>query len=369
MTTRGATNRKFLFLTAAAMVALVGCSNGEHLDSKAATVADASKSTLKADEKQLNPSSVKVAPDAPPGLQPQDDNMRFRLLNLESQMTELRGDVDKLLTPLSERAKNGQTLDSAVNAIEARQKVIAQHLAEYKQNVAMQASLSAPAGTSVPVAPVAVAVATTTTTTTTEEAPVVVPAPLAKTDVQATDQPLAVAPPPPPISPLETEENKAKEQAAAPTTSTPSPDAALAKIAQATEAAPEPVTPPPASAAAPATTDAPATGVNITAVRFGEHPGLTRIVLDISGSDKFTYNVDNKAKTLMVELPGAGWTAAAQKTIKNPLVVNYDAKNNASGDGTTLVVTLAKDVKVKSATLMAPGDGYGERIVIDITGL
>lgn len=107
----------------------------------------------------------------------------------------------------------------------------------------------------------------------------------------------------------------------------------------------------------------------ITGLRFGEHPGKTRIVLDSTAPVNFTYNVDNGEHVLVVDLPGTGWTADMQKAMaKHPLIKGYSAQPSAAG--TTLALELVKDAKVVMSSLMKPNDVYGHhRVVLDLASL
>src|SRR5690606_31721962 len=51
----------------------------------------------------------------------------------------------------------------------------------------------------------------------------------------------------------------------------------------------------------------------VTALRLGEHPGKTRIVLDMAGAGPYTFEVDNGEKILLVTLPQSAWSAAMQE--------------------------------------------------------
>jgi len=103
----------------------------------------------------------------------------------------------------------------------------------------------------------------------------------------------------------------------------------------------------------------------VSAVRVGEHPGKTRMVLDTTGTPKFTYDLDNTEHLLVINLPGSGWSAATQKTFKShPLIQSYTAQD--SGNGTSLVIELKKSARVVYSSTMAPNHVHGHRVVFDV---
>jgi hypothetical protein len=285
------------------------------------------------DEKNASPIAAAPVTPVTPAPVGAEDNMHFRLLNLEHQMADLRGDMDKILPPLSELAKTGQHLDTAVNAIQERQRMAAaQHMAEYSQ----------------------LAIAPNAQMATSPDAP------------KASNEPAPLAAPPA-NSALENEERQAQIQARAPSESitvAPSPeDAMQGSAVPNTQTASNDDVP-----AAVEPTAAPEGGMNVTNIRVGEHGKSTRIVLDVSTAGKFSYDLDDTKKILTVTLPESGWAGAPEKTVKNPLVKGYSAQKAANGPGISVVINLAKPGKVLSATPMPADKEYGNRIVIDVAG-
>ncbi len=119
------------------------------------------------------------------------------------------------------------------------------------------------------------------------------------------------------------------------------------------------------SAAKPAPVLSGATAVR--KFRMGQHPGKTRLVLDLNRKSHFSYDLDNGEKLLLVDIADAGWDAKAERRFaKHPLIAGYSAHDNGSG-GTMLVIELKKAVKVLLSTGMKPykAGGYS-RIVFDI---
>ncbi|MBX2834687.1 MAG: hypothetical protein KTR28_06920 [Micavibrio sp.] len=105
--------------------------------------------------------------------------------------------------------------------------------------------------------------------------------------------------------------------------------------------------------------------LRVTGVRTGVHPGKYRFVMDVSGTPKFSYELDNAEHLLVVELPGTEWDAAAKKSLGgNPIVSGYSAEK--ADDKVLLVITLKGDAKVTMAKSYKPNSTYGNRIVLDI---
>jgi hypothetical protein len=127
-------------------------------------------------------------------------------------------------------------------------------------------------------------------------------------------------------------------------------------------------TPPPAPVAKPAMQDnaapaatAPTGKSSVSAVRVGDHPDKTRVVLDLTARADFNVSLENKNKTLVVEMPGADWSA----------VKPYDAMSAAlvAGwhvEGDKLKLDLLYPSAVKSKSLVPPKGATGYRLVIDL---
>lgn len=114
----------------------------------------------------------------------------------------------------------------------------------------------------------------------------------------------------------------------------------------------------------------PASGaVNVVDLRMGEHPGKTRLVLDLTGASGFSYDMNNKDHVLFVELPGAGWAGQREKIMGNhPLIAGYMAQP-AGARGSTLAIKLKKNTKVVFSSALPPNEVRGHRIVLDLTAL
>ncbi len=126
------------------------------------------------------------------------------------------------------------------------------------------------------------------------------------------------------------------------------------------------------TASLPPETIAPAAGAatsSVKGVRVGEHPDKVRIVLDVSGPAKFSYDIDNGEKLLIIDLPQSSWPAGATGSFGgNALVSGYTAKPSAGG-GVTLAVELKKPAKLTMSSALEPNESYGHRIVFDVAPL
>lgn len=110
-------------------------------------------------------------------------------------------------------------------------------------------------------------------------------------------------------------------------------------------------------------------GPSVTNIRFGEHPDKTRMVLDTSDKVAFSYNVDNRNRSLTIQLPGTAWQGAKAMDISNsPLVDSYSVMPGQNG-GTTLVMQLKQPVQVKWAQSLPPGGPQGNRVVFDLAAM
>lgn len=144
------------------------------------------------------------------------------------------------------------------------------------------------------------------------------------------------------------------------------PPVTLANAVAAPAPAPIPQTPPAVKPVAASS----GAGAAVSKLRFGEHPGRTRLVLDLSGPSPYKTELDNTEKLLLVQIPKAGWSAQAQQKLGgHPLIAGYTAQPSADG-GTTLAIELVKPVKVLSEDSLPPNGTYqNHRIFIDLAAL
>lgn len=102
-------------------------------------------------------------------------------------------------------------------------------------------------------------------------------------------------------------------------------------------------------------------------VRTGEHPGKTRIVLDVNSKTGFSTDIDNDEKIMIVELPNASWDTATSRNLRNsPYISSYKAEE--TGEGSMLIFQLKRNVKIAyQGDLKSLSASAGRRIVIDLT--
>lgn len=102
----------------------------------------------------------------------------------------------------------------------------------------------------------------------------------------------------------------------------------------------------------------------ITGVRFGEHDGKTRIVIDASARVSFNQNIDNSEHLLLIELPDTAWTGPTSGAPQSAIVSSWTAE--ASGGGTILAVSLKNNAVMASADKIDAANGAPYRIVFDL---
>lgn len=137
---------------------------------------------------------------------------------------------------------------------------------------------------------------------------------------------------------------------------------ALSRLIEGKNDRPEQSAGTPPVSGAPAALGAP----QVQDVRFGEHPGRSRIVLDLSGPAAYRYALDNASGTLSVILKGAGWMAGPGGGIpRSPLLEGWSAQKDGSGDS-GMTVRLRGPAKVVHEELIGPSEGRGHRLVLDL---
>lgn len=182
---------------------------------------------------------------------------------------------------------------------------------------------------------------------------------------------------PQPLSPMmdvTAQEEPTNQAAAPPAAATPPPTKNIIPKPPAATPVPDPVSAPTqtaptqtAAAAAAATTTAPVSGTAVTALRLGEHADKTRMVFDISGAVTFRTDLDNGEKLLVIEIEGAGWSAAATKTMTSPLIQSYSTQALDGGKGTRIIMVLKRDSSIISQSVLKPdGANPNYRLMIDL---
>lgn len=103
-------------------------------------------------------------------------------------------------------------------------------------------------------------------------------------------------------------------------------------------------------------------------VRTGEHPGRTRIVMDVNTATNYTVDIDNNENIMVIDLPNTNWTAAKTMSLgKSPVISSYKVESNESGN--IMIVQLKKNAKIGYKATLPSNSGSGKRIVIDVNAL
>lgn len=130
------------------------------------------------------------------------------------------------------------------------------------------------------------------------------------------------------------------------------------QVVKATPARPTPVS------SAPAVQNGKASVYN---VRVGEHPGKTRIVLDVNAKTAFSVDIDNSERIMTVDLSNATWGTATAKNFRNsPYVSSYTVES--TGNGSLLIFQLKQHAKITYKDDLKSLSGSGRRLVIDVAG-
>lgn len=126
-----------------------------------------------------------------------------------------------------------------------------------------------------------------------------------------------------------------------------------------------------AAASAPSAI-APASGapsVHVSGIRTGEHPGKTRLVLDMDGAADFKYELDNQKNILVISLPSASWNTAKEQVFKNSKIIQaYAAKPSKTG-GALVALKLKGPAKVLLSQKLGKNAAGDYRIFLDVAPL
>lgn len=127
-------------------------------------------------------------------------------------------------------------------------------------------------------------------------------------------------------------------------------------------------TPIPSAAAAPVSVALQAGALQASGLRLGDHPGKTRIVIDMNGTPAYKHDLDNAEKIFVIELPNTTWTGPANKSFSSPLIQSYTVQPMDNNGGTRIVLVLKKTAAVSyQDTLKPASDSPHHRLVIDLT--
>lgn len=247
------------------------------------------------------------------------DNDKQRFDRLETAVLELRRDFESVLPSLIRLVAVENDIQNLVGQLETL----------------LDGEPPAPAAPALPLDPVEPEpIATPEPTPTPAPAPSPAPAPAA-----------SQAPATPPVSSPPSTVSAALHEASA----APSPMV---------KAEPEKAAPIPVSAAE---------GQQITGLRFGGSGGKTRIVFDAVKPVTYTKDLDNSENLLVIELPGTGWSTAAQGKGPSSSVVDSWSSQPTGDGGSRVVMVLKKPVTVAYEGKVGPeSDNPYNRLVLDL---
>ncbi len=108
----------------------------------------------------------------------------------------------------------------------------------------------------------------------------------------------------------------------------------------------------------------PVWAASVNNVRFGVHPGQTRMVLDISGIKSFRVFTMSSPYRIAVDLPVFDWRVGMVDKVHNSGVSGI-RQGPLTSDVSRVVVDLNGPAIIKSAFIIPARAGQGERLVVD----
>ena len=113
---------------------------------------------------------------------------------------------------------------------------------------------------------------------------------------------------------------------------------------------------------APAATAPP----RVTGVRFGEHPDMTRIVLDLSDRVDYRIFFVPDPYRVVIDLPDVAWEAQPPKEDKSVGVIKGYRYGQFTAGTWRVVLDVASPVALKQVQLLEPREGHQYRLVVDL---
>ena len=104
----------------------------------------------------------------------------------------------------------------------------------------------------------------------------------------------------------------------------------------------------------------------VEAVRFGDYPSKTRVVLDLSEKVSFTVFTLADPYRIVVDLPEVSWRLKSEAAAPGRRITGYRYGLFRPGQS-RVVLDLARPVAVGKAFTLAPRGDRGHRLVIDLT--
>lgn len=100
-------------------------------------------------------------------------------------------------------------------------------------------------------------------------------------------------------------------------------------------------------------------------IRIGDHPGKTRIVLDVYGETKPVYDLDNGEMLMAIELPKTAWNTNQKAAFpKGKLVKGYGVQS--IDDGTLIAISLGKETSLMQHFVLKGSATKPARYVFDL---
>ncbi|WP_448192855.1 LysM peptidoglycan-binding domain-containing protein [Azospirillum sp. sgz301742] len=130
-----------------------------------------------------------------------------------------------------------------------------------------------------------------------------------------------------------------------------------------------PVPPPKPGGASVGPVPTPATerpaAVTVHSIRMGEHPPVTRIVLDLSGPLDVPAIVRPNATSVVLALAGARWnTTPRWSADRHPVLSSYQVTNGP--EGSRLDIRARTAVEVRQIAVHSPNGERGYRVIVDL---
>jgi len=111
--------------------------------------------------------------------------------------------------------------------------------------------------------------------------------------------------------------------------------------------------------------ETPVTGGNgVINLRIGSHSDKTRLVFDMSGSTRHTYDFDREAGLLTITLPETTWNTDTEKFYRMTQISGYQAKPAAT-KGTVIAFSVKNTTAVKTGTI-GGSSNRPARLIIDL---
>jgi N-acetylmuramoyl-L-alanine amidase len=108
----------------------------------------------------------------------------------------------------------------------------------------------------------------------------------------------------------------------------------------------------------------PAAALTVNEVRFGQHPGKTRMVLELSGRTAFRAFVMGGPDRLVIDMPAYDWNAG-DVSLRGISAVSSIRQGPLQSGTNRIVVDLARPSAISSAFIIPANQGLPDRLVID----